>query len=101
MKADPSKSRVGFLPGDTENVDAPVPPPVTGRHIAVLIFVTLTFAIMIFAIIPWSQIFGGIDADPYGWELGWGFGELSAWFILAAIIVGPIGGPPGPPRPGG
>ena len=64
VKADPSESRVGFLPGDTESADAPMPPPLTGRHIAVLVFVTFTFAVMIFGIIPWSQIIGGADADP-------------------------------------
>ena len=92
VKADPSKSKVGFLPGDTEGADAPEPPPLTGRHIAVLIFVTFTFVVMIFGIIPWSQIIVGSDADPYPWELGWGFGELAAWFLVAAIIVGLIGG---------
>lgn len=92
VKSDPSSSRVGFLPGDQESAEAPVPPPLTGRHVAVLIWVTFTFAVMIFGIIPWSQIIGGVDADPYAWELGWGFGELSAWFIVAAIVVGLIGG---------
>ena len=92
VKADPAASRVGFLPGDTEATDAPVPPPLTGRHIAVLLWVTFTFVVMIFGIIPWSQIIGGVDADPYPWELGWGFGDLTAWFIVAAIVVGLIGG---------
>lgn len=92
VKADPTASRVGFLPGDLDNADAPEPPPLTKRHIAVLIWVAFTFAVMIFGIIPWSQIVGGVDAEPYPWELGWGFGDLTAWFIVAAIVVGVIGG---------
>lgn len=92
VKADPASSRVGFLPGDLDHSDAAEPPPLTKRHIAVLLWVTFTFAVMIFGIIPWSQIIGGVDAEPYAWELGWGFGELTAWFIVSAIVVGLIGG---------
>lgn len=92
VRADPSRSRVGFLPGDTDAHNAPEPPPLTRRHVWVLIWVVLTFVVMIFGIIPWSQIINGSDADPYPWELGWGFGQLAAWFVVAAIVVGLIGG---------
>ena len=40
---------------------------------------------MIFSIIPWAGIFSGPDADPYSWELGWWFPELTALFIVAAV----------------
>lgn len=92
VRKDPNKSIVGFLPEDSEFDNSVIPPPLTLRHKLVLVWVTLTFVIMIFAIIPWSSIINGADADPYRWELGWGFGELAAWFIVAAIIVGLIGG---------
>jgi len=92
VKSDPDRSMVGFLPGDEDAHNAPEPPPLTRRHIWVLIWVTFTFAVMIFGIIPWSQIIEGPEAAAYSWELGWGFGELAAWFLVAAIVVGLIGG---------
>ena len=60
--------------------------------VLVLVWVAFTFVVMIFGIIPWSQIIDGPDAAPYPWELGWGFGQLAAWFLVAAIVVGLIGG---------
>ena len=92
VKRTPERSLVGFLPGDREAARAPEPPPMTTRQVLVLVWVTLTFVIMIFGIIPWSGIIAGPDADPYPWELGWGFGQLAAWFVVAAIVVGLIGG---------
>ncbi|MYS80822.1 YfcC family protein [Embleya scabrispora] len=93
VKADPSRSLVGFLPGDREKAEAAAtggePPPLTRIHRIVLVVVTITFVFMIFAIIPWAQVLSGdADADPYDWELGWSFPELAAMFILAAVIVG-------------
>ncbi len=92
VKADPASSRVGFLPGDEDAHDAPLPPPLTRRQIAVLVWVVFTFVVMIFGIIPWSDIIKGSGSDPYPWELGWGFGQLAAWFLVSAIVVGLIGG---------
>ncbi|MET7304174.1 YfcC family protein [Embleya sp. NPDC005575] len=93
VKADPSRSLVGFLPGDREKAEAAAtgsePPPLTRIHRIVLVVVTITFVFMIFAIIPWAQVLSGdADADPYDWELGWSFPELAAMFIVAAVIVG-------------
>jgi uncharacterized ion transporter superfamily protein YfcC len=95
VHATPEKSLVGFAPGDREQavtVSAAEPDPLSGRHKFVLWMVGLTFAFMIFAIIPWSGIFSGPDADPYSWELGWWFPELTAMFIVAAVVLGVIGG---------
>ena len=52
----------------------------------------LTFAFMIFAIVPWAQVINGPDAASYGWQLDWYFPELAALFIVMAIVVGLIGG---------
>jgi uncharacterized ion transporter superfamily protein YfcC len=95
VHANPESSLVGFAEGDREQAvvaAAAEPPPLTGRHKVVLWLVTLTFAFMIFSIIPWAGIFSGPDADPYSWELGWWFPELTALFIVAAIVVGVVGG---------
>lgn len=92
VKSDPARSMVGFLPGDEDAHNAPEPPPLTRRHVLVLVWVAFTFVVMIFGIIPWSQIIDGPDAAAYSWELGWGFGQLAAWFLVAAIVVGLIGG---------
>jgi len=95
VHADPAASLVGFAPGDREQAvatSAAEPPALTRRHKIVLVSVVLTFVFMIFSIIPWSGIFSGPDADPYSWELGWWFPELSALFIVAAVVLGVVGG---------
>jgi uncharacterized ion transporter superfamily protein YfcC len=95
VKAQPDVSLVGFAPGDREQAVAATatkPAPLTGRHKLVLGAIVFTFAFMIFSIIPWSQIFVGTDAAPYSWELGWWFPELTALFLVAAVVLGIIGG---------
>jgi uncharacterized ion transporter superfamily protein YfcC len=47
---------------------------------------------MIYAIVPWAQVFEGPDAASYGWQLDWYFPELAALFIVMALVVGLIGG---------
>jgi uncharacterized ion transporter superfamily protein YfcC len=93
--ADPSSSIVGFRPGDREQAvkdTAQEPSPLTTRHKVVLWAVFLTFAFMIFSIIPWAGIFSGPEAEPYSWELGWWFPELTALFLVAAVVLGVFGG---------
>ncbi|MGW4535001.1 YfcC family protein [Nocardia sp. NPDC004340] len=93
VKADPSKSWSGWQPGDSEvKADEHEPDPMTRRQVAVLWLVGVTFAFMIFSIIPWGTVIKGPDAKPYSWELGWYFPELTALFLLGAIVVGLVGG---------
>lgn len=96
VKADPSRSIVGFLPGDREQAHSSAgdePEPLTRTHKIVLVAVTVTFVFMIFSIIPWAQVLtGDADATPYGWELGWSFAQLAALFIVAAVLVGLLAG---------
>lgn len=95
VKEHPEKSIVGFREGDREaaaKVSATEPEKVTGRQKWVIAGITLTFAFMIFSIIPWSQIIDGPDAAPYSWELDWWFPQLTVLFIVAAIIIGVFGG---------
>ncbi|MFD6533234.1 YfcC family protein [Streptomyces sp. NPDC060184] len=93
VRRDPARSLSGFLPGDREQSAAETeePPPLTPLHQVVLVLVGLTFAFMIFSVVPWSSaISGDADATPYGFELGWSFPQLAALFIVAAVVVGVV-----------
>lgn len=94
IKADPSRSLAPPLPGDAEIAARGIGevPVLTGRHKAVLTVVAFAFAFMIFAIVPWAQVFNGPAADSFGWQLDWYFPELAALFIVMSILVGLIGG---------
>jgi uncharacterized ion transporter superfamily protein YfcC len=106
VKADPSKSFLyatgkGDSPtqaGKAKNVvkepDAAVPEAekLTSRQRAALILMGLTFAFMIFAIVPWAQVFHGSDTSNYRWQLGWYFPELAALFIVMSIVIGLVAG---------
>ncbi len=94
VKADPSASRVGAVEGDDELRAHGLRevPKLTGREKTVLGLVGVTFAFMIYAIVPWAQVVNGPDAASYGWQLDWYFPELAALFVVMAIVVGLVGG---------
>jgi uncharacterized ion transporter superfamily protein YfcC len=106
VQADPSSSMIGFT-ADDEAVVAEAKTaeiePLTGRQKIILVLFAGTFLLLTFSIIPWTDIFGGntVIADeethttetvPYSWELGWWLPELSALFVVMAIVIGVIGG---------
>jgi uncharacterized ion transporter superfamily protein YfcC len=104
VKADPSRSFVRVEPTEDEHVPtgAQEVEPMTGRHKLIVALVIGTFVLLVFSIIPWSDLFGGqtVFADyethttavkPYSWELGWWLPELSALFVVMAIVVGVVG----------
>jgi uncharacterized ion transporter superfamily protein YfcC len=64
------------------------PPPMSGRQKAVLWVFGLTFLLMIFSVIPWSDFNDAWEA----WTLGWYFPELAALFLVGAVVIGLIGG---------
>ncbi|WP_051727642.1 YfcC family protein [Nocardia brasiliensis] len=93
VRRDPAKSWSGWQPGDREvSADDHRPDPMTRRQQAVLWLVAATFVFMIFAIIPWAEVIDGPGAERYGWQLGWYFPELTALFLLGAVVVGLVGG---------
>jgi uncharacterized ion transporter superfamily protein YfcC len=108
VKADPSKSfliakaKSGVaavekgVDRDVKEDDAEAPvreaAALTVRQRAALILMGLTFAFMIFAIVPWAQVLHGSDASNYRWQLGWYFPELAALFIVMAIVIGLVAG---------
>lgn len=94
VKADPAKSMTEPQEGDAEIAERGIGevPTLTGKQKGVLGVVAFTFAFMIFAIVPWAQIFNGPDAESFAWQLDWYFPELAALFIVMSIVVGLIGG---------
>ncbi|HEX6487067.1 MAG TPA: YfcC family protein [Nocardioidaceae bacterium] len=94
VKADPAKSMVGPQEGDEQIAAAGIGevPRLTAKQKSVLAIVALTFAFMIFAIVPWAQVINGPSADSFAWQLDWYFPELAALFLVMSIVVGLIGG---------
>jgi len=94
VKEDPSRSKVGEVEGDAELRAQGLreAPWLTWRDKTVLGLVAVTFAFMIYAIVPWAQVVDGPDAASYGWQLDWYFPELAALFIAMSIVVGLVGG---------
>lgn len=93
VKRDPAASITGIDPDDPDLVAGVAEAPeLTGRRRAVLWVMGLTFAFMIYAIVPWAQVIGGTDAVSYRFQLDWYFPELAALFLVAAIVVGLVAG---------
>ena len=99
VKADPARSLVGVAAGDTalavgdaalpvSDTAEPAPAALTGRQKAVLWVFGLTFALMVFSVVPWGDFSSSLESIT----LGWYFPELAALFLVAAVIVGLIGG---------
>ena len=88
VHAYPTKS---LVPGSLEDVSVAAPAasaaPITTRQKVVLWIVGLTFGLMIFSVIPWSDFSSSLE----GITLGWYFPELAALFIVASVIVGLVG----------
>lgn len=103
VKRDASTSIVGIDEADAEYAaeasDTKLD-PLTGRHKLIIGLVGFTFAMLIFSIVPWSAIFNPTTYDPvtleqipnvFGWELGWWLPELTALFLVMAVVVGMVG----------
>ncbi len=103
-KARPGRSLVGFRPEDTEEIDrdqAAADLTLTGRQKLVLAVTAFSFALLVFSVIPWDSIIGLEATDPvthetvdndFWWNLGWWFPELTALFLVAAVVVGVVAG---------
>jgi len=94
-------STVGAEPAATVAA-LPDAPGLTSTQRRVLVIMALVFGLMVFSVIPWSSLFGGVagpaedltehvtTAAPYWFELNWWFPELAMLFILSSIIVGVV-----------
>lgn len=99
VQRDPSRSIVGFEDHEDPAEEA-LPSHLSGVQKLVLLITGLTFALMIFSVIPWSSIFGGATSaaeydvvhdtatEPYWFELNWWFPQLAMLFFLSAILIG-------------
>ncbi|HSL59527.1 MAG TPA: hypothetical protein VK866_16895 [Acidimicrobiales bacterium] len=100
VRADHSTSIIGMSPADEElehEGERDDLEPLSSRHKAVIGLVGFTFVLLIFSIVPWGAIFDNALADPithetvvepFWFELGWWLPELSALFIVMAIVIG-------------
>jgi uncharacterized ion transporter superfamily protein YfcC len=82
--------------------DAALEGPLTGVQKVVLVITAATFGLLIFSVIPWSSILGATTSaaeydtvhqtatEPYWWELGWWFPQLSMLFVLSAVLIGVV-----------
>ncbi|HEX5163830.1 MAG TPA: hypothetical protein VFV93_00435, partial [Thermomicrobiales bacterium] len=91
VKEDPSKSLIYAMKAENEarwlagQGDSDDFGTLTGRRKLVLVFFFLAFAVMIYGVIPWEDLGVGIPT------LWWWFPEMTASFILFAILIGMIG----------
>jgi len=90
VKGDPAKSMVPAVEGDEALAAGQAGPPasMTGRQKTVLWIFGLTFALMIFSVIPWGDFSASLESIT----LGWYFPELAALFLVGAVLVGLVGG---------
>ncbi|MCB1031446.1 MAG: YfcC family protein [Acidimicrobiales bacterium] len=103
VKADPTQSLVGHDSIDEElkaQAQSSELAPLSGTDKGVIALLAGTFLLMIFSIIPWGAILNNTAADPithetitkpFAWELGWWLPELTALFMVMAIVVGAVG----------
>jgi uncharacterized ion transporter superfamily protein YfcC len=102
-KAQPARSLVGFSAEDLAEAgkeQAAAEQTLTGRQKLVLGITVLSFALLIFSVVPWDSILNLEEkVDPYTheplpndpwWNLGWWFPELTALFLVAAVVVGVV-----------
>lgn len=95
VKNDPSKSIVGISDADVEESRGLVDdvPELTGRQKVILGVFFLSFAIMIYGFVPWSDVMNNVFSTT--WPLPtfetFYFAESSMIFVVAAVIIGLIG----------
>jgi uncharacterized ion transporter superfamily protein YfcC len=88
VKADPSRSLVASMKDENEtrfltDADAATTDaPLTGRQKVVLGLFFLAFVVMIYGVIPWEDL--GVPVPT----LWWWFPEMTASFLLFAILIG-------------
>jgi uncharacterized ion transporter superfamily protein YfcC len=89
VKKDPSKSLVYAMRADNEEhfnaaaLDASK--PLSGSQKIVLALFFLAFGVMIYGVIPWSDLGIGLPT------LFWWFPEMTASFLFFAILIGAVG----------
>jgi uncharacterized ion transporter superfamily protein YfcC len=90
VKKDPSTSVVYDMKADNEarfqaQEEGGEVPALTARHKTILTVFGLAFGVMMYGVIPWEDIGVGLPT------LWWWFPEMTASFLLFAIVIGLIG----------
>jgi len=91
VKRDPTQSLVYDLKEANEaqfaaTTDGDGAITLTGRHKVILGLFAAAFAVMIYGVIPWEDLNIGFPT------LWWWFPEMTASFLLFAVVIGVIGG---------
>jgi uncharacterized ion transporter superfamily protein YfcC len=105
VKANPDRSLVGFRAEDRAEIEKETSAAdltLTARQKLVLAITAFSFALLVFSVIPWDSILHLEElVDPYThepipndpwWNLGWWFPELTALFLVAAVVAGLVAG---------
>jgi uncharacterized ion transporter superfamily protein YfcC len=90
VKRDPAASMVHDMKADNEARfggldDSGSVQPLTGRHKVILTVFALAFVVMMYGVIPWEDLGIGLPT------LWWWFPEMTASFLLFAVVIGLIG----------
>jgi uncharacterized ion transporter superfamily protein YfcC len=89
VKKDPSRSMVYDMKADNEArfrvQEESAVQTMTGRHKTILTVFALAFGVMMYGVIPWEDMGIGLPT------LWWWFPEMTASFILFAVLIGLIG----------
>ena len=89
VKRDPSRSLVFDMKAENDarfRLEGAEVAELTGRHKAILSVFGLAFLVMMYGVIPWEDMGVGLPT------LWWWFPEMTASFLLFAIVIGLIGG---------
>jgi uncharacterized ion transporter superfamily protein YfcC len=105
VKANPDKSLIGFTDEDRATASKETDSrglALSGRQKLVLVITAFSFLLLVFSVIPWESIIDvKLETDPYThepiaanfwWSLNWWFPELTAMFLVAAVVVGLVAG---------
>lgn len=88
VKRDPSASLVHDLKADNDarfTLESEGVVALTGRHKAILAVFGLAFLVMMYGVIPWEDMGVGLPT------LWWWFPEMTASFLVFAVVIGLIG----------
>jgi uncharacterized ion transporter superfamily protein YfcC len=90
VKRDPAASMVHDMKADNEARfggldDSGSVQPLTGRHKTILTVFALAFVVMMYGVIPWEDLGIGLPT------LWWWFPEMTASFLVFAVVIGLIG----------
>jgi uncharacterized ion transporter superfamily protein YfcC len=91
VRKDPAKSLVYDMKDANERhfsatLDASGSIVMTGRHKLILVVFGLAFLVMVYGVIPWEDLSIGLPT------LWWWFPEMTASFLLFAIVIGIVAG---------